>query len=115
MSISLTPIYGVTIPIIVRQGNLQATAAISNPRITETKYGPAIAFTLTRAGTRSTYGRIRITRPGFDKPLVEARGIAVYAEVGERTLVTALKTESNLLNTQDLPAVKRSWDKTFNF
>ena len=40
---------------------------------------------------------------------------ASQTEVPRRTLVTALKTESNLLNTQDLPAVKRSWDKTFNF
>ncbi len=93
VSISLTPIYGVTIPIIVRQGNLQATAAISDPRMTETKYGPAIAFTLTRSGTRSTYGRIRITRPGFDKPLVEARGIAVYAEVGERTVTLPVEPD----------------------
>ena len=28
--ISLTPIYGVTIPVIIRQGNLQATAGIAN-------------------------------------------------------------------------------------
>ena len=33
VSIALTPIYGVTIPIIVRQGNLSAKAAISDPRI----------------------------------------------------------------------------------
>lgn len=87
VSISLTPIYGVTIPIIVRQGNLQATAAISDPRVIESKHGPAIAFKLSRSGTRSTYGRIRITRAGLDKPLVEARGIAVYAELSERMVM----------------------------
>jgi P pilus assembly chaperone PapD len=87
VSISLTPIYGVTIPIIVRQGNLQATAGISDPKLVQTDDGPAFAFKLTRNGTRSTYGRIRVTRPGFDKPLVEARGIAVYAELGERMVI----------------------------
>jgi hypothetical protein len=87
VSISLTPIYGVTIPVIVRQGKLVATAAIADPHIMQSEDGPAIAFKLTRSGTRSTYGRIRITRPGVDKPLVEARGIAVYAEIAERMVI----------------------------
>ena len=84
VSIALTPIYGVTIPIIVRRGSLVATAAIANPRITHDKNGPAISFTLTRSGTRSVYGRIRISKPGVSKPVFEVRGIAVYAEVAQR-------------------------------
>ncbi|MBP7134817.1 MAG: molecular chaperone, partial [Sphingomonadaceae bacterium] len=39
VSIALTPIYGVTIPIIVRQGSLAASAAIANPRILREKEG----------------------------------------------------------------------------
>lgn len=84
VSIALTPIYGVTIPIIVRQGSLVATAAIANPRIGRDKNGPTLAFTLTRSGTRSVYGRIRVTKPGVAKPVFEVRGIAVYAEIGQR-------------------------------
>ena len=84
VSIALTPIYGVTIPIIVRQGSLIATAAIANPRIARDKNGPVLSFTLTRSGTRSVYGRIRITKPGIGKPVFEVRGIAVYAEVAQR-------------------------------
>lgn len=86
VSIALTPIYGVTIPIIVRQGSLVATAAIANPRILRDKDGPALAFTLSRSGTRSVYGRIRVTKPGNAKPVFEVRGIAVYAEIGQRTV-----------------------------
>lgn len=93
VSISLTPIYGVTIPIIVRQGNLSATAAIADPRVIATEHGPAIAFKLTRQGNRSTYGRIRVTKPGVDKPLIEARGIAVYAEIPERTVRLPVSAE----------------------
>jgi P pilus assembly chaperone PapD len=84
VSISLTPIYGVTIPVIVRQGNLTATAAITNPQVVPEDDGQALQFTLTRQGTRSTYGRIRVTKPGIDKPVIEVRGIAVYAETAER-------------------------------
>jgi P pilus assembly chaperone PapD len=87
VSISLTPIYGVTIPIIVRKGSLKATAAISDARlIRDPKDGPSLAFTLSRSGDRSTYGRIRVTKPGIAKPVYEARGIAVYAEIGSRTV-----------------------------
>lgn len=86
LSISLTPIYGITLPIIVRKGALKATAAISDIHMTRTKDGPAFAFTLARSGDRSTYGRIRITKIGAAKPIYEARGIAVYAEIGQRTV-----------------------------
>lgn len=86
VSIALTPIYGVTIPIIVRQGSLVATAAISDPKILREKDGPALAFTLSRSGSRSVYGLIRVSRRGVAKPLFEARGIAVYAEIPTRTV-----------------------------
>ena len=86
LSISLTPIYGVTIPIIIRKGALKAAAAISDARMIKTDDGPAFAFTLSRSGDRSTYGRIRVTKAGVSKPLIEARGIAVYAELASRTV-----------------------------
>jgi hypothetical protein len=85
--ISLTPIYGVTIPVIVRQGSLNATAALADPKVVNTQDGSAFQVSLSRNGTRSVYGRIRVTKPGLDKPVLEARGIAVYAELGQR-LVT---------------------------
>lgn len=84
VSIALTPIYGITIPIIVRVGDLGATATIGNAWVGETKDGPALEFDLARAGTRSVYGDIEVTRPGVAEPLLLARGIAVYPEVGAR-------------------------------
>lgn len=85
-TIALTPIYGVTIPIIVRYGNLQATAAIANGRMEKDANGQSFAFDLSRSGDRSTYGEIRITKPGVAEPLMVARGIAVYPEVTKRTV-----------------------------
>ncbi|MEM8696315.1 MAG: molecular chaperone [Pseudomonadota bacterium] len=84
--IRLIPIYGVTIPIIVRHGNLTATAAIANPRIVEENGIRAIAFDLSRQGDRSVYGEVIVTRPGLDVPLAQARGVAVYAEIGTRSV-----------------------------
>lgn len=84
VSIALTPIYGITIPIIVRVGDLGATATIGNAWVGETKDGPAFEFDLSRTGNRSVYGDIEVTRPGVSEPLLLARGIAVYPEIGAR-------------------------------
>ena len=84
VSIALTPIYGITIPIIVRVGDLGATAKIGNAWVGETKDGPAFEFDLARNGERSVYGDIEVTRPGVAEPLLLARGIAIYPEVGTR-------------------------------
>ena len=110
VSIALTPIYGVTIPIIVRKGSLKVTAAISGIQkvridpttnaILSAKAKPgeaapvdAISFTLARTGTRSTYGRIRVTKAGIAKPLFEARGIAVYTDVAARVVTLPISPE----------------------
>ncbi|NNC71254.1 MAG: molecular chaperone [Sphingomonadaceae bacterium] len=85
-NIRLTPIYGVSIPIIVRHGELAATAAISDARIVRDNDRRAISFSLSRQGEQSTYGEVIITKPGIDIPIVRARGIAVYPELTQRTV-----------------------------
>jgi P pilus assembly chaperone PapD len=80
----LTPVYGVTIPVIVRLGTLQATAGIANVHV-ETKNGrPAIALDLSRSGQRSTFGEIRVLRPGVKAPIALQKAVAVYREIGVR-------------------------------
>lgn len=92
-SIALTPIYGVTIPIIVRQGNLQASAAIANPRIEKDENGQAFAFDLSRQGNRSTYGEIRVMKSGQSEPVLLARGIAIYPEIAGRKVALPIPAE----------------------
>ena len=84
VSIALTPIYGITIPVIVRVGDLDAEAAIGEAWVSESDEGAAFNFDLTRTGNRSVYGDIEVTRPGVAEPLLVARGIAVYPEIAER-------------------------------
>ncbi|MBK6412402.1 molecular chaperone [Sphingopyxis sp.] len=84
VSIALTPIYGITIPVIVRVGDLGAEAVIGDAWVADTADGPAFNFGLTRTGNRSVYGDIEVTRPGISEPLLVARGIAVYPEVSAR-------------------------------
>ncbi len=93
VSIALTPIYGVTIPVIVRQGNLSATAAIANPRIESDGEEHALRFDLSKQGNRSVYGEVIVERPGVAEPLLVARGIALYAELDQRVVTLPLAPE----------------------
>jgi hypothetical protein len=93
VSIALTPIYGITIPVIIRIGDLGATASISDARIEMEDAQPLFAFNLARTGNRSVYGDIEVTRPGAPDPLFQARGIAVYPEVSARTVAIPVPAE----------------------
>jgi P pilus assembly chaperone PapD len=80
----LTPIYGVTIPVIIRLGNLEASAGIANVQLERKESGAAIGLDLTRTGTRSTYGEVRVLKAGVKDPVALQKGIAIYTEVNQR-------------------------------
>jgi hypothetical protein len=86
VAFQLTPIYGVTIPVIVRLGNLEAKAALSNVRKVTDDGKPAIAMDLNRSGDRSTYGEVRVMKAGITDPIAVLRGVAVYTEIGQRSV-----------------------------
>jgi hypothetical protein len=90
---ALTPIYGVTIPVIVRMGNLSAKAGIANVGKVTAEGRPAIALELTRSGSRSTYGEVRVLKAGLKEPLAVQRGVAVYTEVDRRTVTVPISDE----------------------
>ena len=84
VSFRLTPVYGVTIPVIVRLGNLEATAAIANVQKIVERGKPAISLDLSRVGDRSTFGELRVTKAGVPEPIAISNGIAVYTEIDQR-------------------------------
>lgn len=85
LSFKLIPVYGVTIPVIVRFGQLEVQAGISGARV-DTSGDKAIVVDVTRQGERSVYGDIDVSKPGEDEPLAEIRGVALYTEVAHRTI-----------------------------
>jgi P pilus assembly chaperone PapD len=86
VSFHLTPIYGVTIPVIVRLGNLSATAAIANVAKRSEGGKPVIGLDLSRAGDRSTFGEVRVMKAGVAEPIAIAGGVALYTEIGKRSV-----------------------------
>ncbi len=84
VSFRLTPVYGVTIPVIVRLGNLAATAGIANVAKAVDGGKPVVALDLSRLGDRSTFGEVRVMKAGLAEPIAVAGGIALYTEVAKR-------------------------------
>lgn len=84
LKIQLIPLYGITIPIIVRKGDLAATAALANARLGRDANGSVLELDAIRTGSRSVYGEFRVIRPGQAEPIVVQKGIAIYPEIGRR-------------------------------
>ena len=83
---SLRPIYGVTIPVIVRLGNLEARAGIANVHLVKAAGKTVIAMDVTRSGSRSIYGDVKVFKSGIAEPIAIQRGVAVYTEIGARSI-----------------------------
>jgi len=84
LSFKLVPVYGVTIPVIVRLGNLSVKAGISDVHVEQRDGKPVIALKLDRNGSRSTFGEVRVLKPGVKDPVAISRAVAVYTELNER-------------------------------
>ncbi len=92
-AINLVPIYGITMPIIVRKGQLEVAAGLANPRIEQGPDGPAFLVDITRSGEASVYGDLLVYRQGEDEPALVARGIGVYPEISSRHSAFGLTPE----------------------
>jgi P pilus assembly chaperone PapD len=85
ISIRLVPVYGVSIPVIVRQGDLSAQAKLGDAHRTQ----DSVEVTISRTGTKSVYGDIALIK---DKEIVaEQRGVAVMAYNTARTVTIPVK------------------------
>ena len=92
-AINLIPIYGITMPIIIRKGELEVTAGLANPRIEQGPEGPAFLVDITRAGGASLYGDLLVYPQGADEPALVARGVGVYPEIDSRHATFGLTPE----------------------
>ena len=86
LKLQLIPVYGVTIPVIVRLGNLQATAGIANVALEKKDGKEAISLDLNRSGARSTFGEVQVLKAGVKDPIAIQKGVAIYTEVGTRRI-----------------------------
>ena len=110
IGVTIRPRFGISIPVIVRIGDTTLDVGITNARVLTARDGSqAVAFTLTRKGTRSAFGDLAITRAGASEPLVIAKGIGVYPEVDHRDLLLPIE------RTADQPPVTSGAQITISY
>lgn len=99
ISIKLTPVYGIAIPLIVRHGETSARLSITEPVLD--RAGRVLRFHLNRSGNQSVYGDLKaILLPATGEPevLAEATGLAVYTPNLERIVVLPLRGTRPILS-----------------
>ena len=88
IGVRITPRFGISIPVIIRVGETTLTAGVKDLSVGAAPDGQRlIRLTITRSGTRSAFGDITVTAPGAPRPVAMIRGVGVYPEIDERSVV----------------------------
>ncbi|MFJ6024626.1 hypothetical protein ACIQC9_08530 [Brevundimonas sp. NPDC092305] len=93
LSLQVTALFSISIPVILRAGEPDARAAIENLALTPgdaERPGGVLALDLVRQGPNSVYGDVEV-RNG-DEVVGLLRGVAVYPEVARRAVLLPLQT-----------------------
>lgn len=98
IGMTLTPLIGVSIPIIVENGELQAGGTLSGLRLLPVKKDepPVLEMRLERTGTRSLYGDFLvkfIPKSGSEQTVGVAKGVAVYSPNPSRLMKIVLRAD----------------------
>jgi hypothetical protein len=90
LSVSITPIFGMSIPIIIRTGEVSVSASISNPKLETTADNfQNLLFTINRVGNISLYGDISIQfipQQGTPFEVGALNGVGVYTNIDYRKM-----------------------------
>jgi hypothetical protein len=98
LGIQLIPVYGISIPLIVRVGNLTVETTISNINYIQGDK-PEVEFKINRVGTKSTFGQvdvIHVSKSGVKTVLGRANGLAVYTPLDSRLVKIPLNIPSEV-------------------
>lgn len=103
VSVQLTPIYGMTIPVIFRAGDVSATTTISDLKLENVEDSNQLKFTLNREGNSSVYGDFTVEHfsvTGKSTTIGKIAGVAVYTTIKKRFMSINL-LKSPLLNLKE--------------
>ncbi len=96
LSIQLIAIRSLTIPVILRVGDLDAEVSLDGVDVVEVEGDrdeSLLVARLTRSGDRSTYGDIQVFVEGQSQPVYYARGVAVYTPNTTRDVILPIPNE----------------------
>jgi hypothetical protein len=96
ISVKLTAVFGISIPVIIRSGENNSSVSLSDlsfqPAVDKK---PAVKFTFNRSGNMSVYGDVvvdYISPEGKIIPVAMAKGLAVYNPTEKRNFNLELNT-----------------------
>lgn len=93
LSVQLIPIFGMSIPVIIRTGDVKVQTSISELSF-ENLSEPQVAFTLNRSGNISIYGNLIVEfhpKQGRAIEVGTMKGVAVYSGLDHRNIVIKLE------------------------
>jgi hypothetical protein len=101
LSINITALFGLSIPVIVRVNDLDIRASLENPRLTFEALGgtptapgpktPVLTLDLVRLGASSLFGSLEVRVQGLKGgPIGIVHGVGVYTEIDRRTVQVVL-------------------------
>ena len=97
LSIQLIPIFGISIPIIIRVGASDMSVTISDMKLETTEESiKLLSLTLNREGNMSVYGDLQVSHvspAGVENILSNINGLAVYTPNTARTMKIELNPE----------------------
>jgi hypothetical protein len=99
LSVQVIPIFGMSIPIIIRSGEVSAGVALSDLKLeTDDANNTSLTFTINRTGNISVYGNLKAEYiPEHGKPVQIGglNGVAVYTNLNKRYVSIKLNTQAD--------------------
>lgn len=100
LSIQLIPIFGISIPVIIRVGTSDMTASITDIELETTPEGTKrLSIKINRQGNMSVYGDIQVSHIATNREetiLSNINGLAVYTPNPSRVIKIDLNTEKKI-------------------
>lgn len=95
MAVSITPIFGISIPVIVRNGNLSNQLTISNVQLENLNDSVSkLLLTINRSGNKSAYGNLKVEfypEKGQKTDVAFANGVGIYPEIAKRNFALLIR------------------------
>lgn len=94
IAVEIIPVFGISIPVIIRVGENTSSVTLSNISLTIKDTLPILSMTFNRKGNMSVYGDVsvdHISDKGKITPVGSAKGVAVYTPTTSRRFSLALQ------------------------
>ncbi len=96
VSVKLIPVFGISIPIIIRVGNTSATTTLNDLSLDLKNKKNELTFTINREGNASVYGDLKVEYIQQNKKPIEIgeiSGVAVYTNIKKRKMAIQLNAQ----------------------